>query len=484
MQRFTLRRGQAVTSFVLAIGIFNLALGYCAALALTEPPPWAGWWLYRLRSSRSGADVPAALASSAGPAGGSSISLQASGIVTVPEGTPAKIAGIDDLPMGWLDQLASVGIVAQSFVEGTAHVLRLEVNRYREQMLTVESRIRAVLTANDAEGLRILADDLRFLNQDWLDKQTAAADMLAQRAGCLGDHEAAAAALEQVLLDQASQIRAACVLLESPDAPTELQARGKQLLEQIAALLAPAHALRDRMLDLLATLLAAGENLAAHGPVVQLDQATGLPNRIGLELLLANWWREDSQRIRPLSIVVVDLDRFTRINQRLGARSGDRTIGAISGLIAESLTADRGFERLVRLGGQTLLIALGDHGPRQALTTAERLRQAIEATTFDDEGAEFELTVSCGVIEVGRSESVGDVVRRVGEALKFAKKAGRNRCALDEGQGPTVLDPPQFPVKGRIINLDGTRAAAPTPVAAAAPAVAPPADDLAESPAA
>jgi diguanylate cyclase len=171
--------------------------------------------------------------------------------------------------------------------------------------------------------------------------------------------------------------------------------------------------------------------------------------------------------------VLVDFDRFSKINLRLGTRSGDRTIGAVAGQIVEGLSADRGVERLVRIGGQSLLIVLGDNGPRQALATAERLRQAIEATTFDDEGTEFELTVSCGVVEGGRNESVAELLRRASEALKFAKKSGRNRCALDEGQGPTLVDPPQFPVKGRIINLDVPRVAMPAPVAVTQAGAAP-----------
>jgi PleD family two-component response regulator len=96
---------------------------------------------------------------------------------------------------------------------------------------------------------------------------------------------------------------------------------------------------------------------------------------------------------------------------------------------------------------------MGDTGPHQALAAAERLRQSFEATTFDDQGATFELTLSCGVIEAGRTESVAELLRRAGAAVQFAKKAGRNRCSLDEGQGPTTLDPPQFPVKGRVVNL-------------------------------
>jgi len=64
------------------------------------------------------------------------------------------------------------------------------------------------------------------------------------------------------------------------------------------------------------------------------------------------------------------------------------------------------------------------------------------------------LTVSCGVIEVRPKDSSRELVDRAFETLRFAKKAGRNRCALDEGHGPAMLDPPQFPVKGRVVQLN------------------------------
>jgi diguanylate cyclase (GGDEF)-like protein len=180
---------------------------------------------------------------------------------------------------------------------------------------------------------------------------------------------------------------------------------------------------------------------------------TKLPNRIGLENLLEAWWREDPQRSRLLSAIMIDIDRFGRLNLRLGTRSGDGAIVAVGRLIEDSLGKDRGFERLVRIGGESFFVLQGDVGPHQALAAAERLRQAIEATTFDDEGAEFDLTVSCGVIEVKHSESSLELVRRAQQTLVFAKKAGRNRCALDKGDGPAMLDPPQFPVKARTISL-------------------------------
>ncbi len=457
-----------MVGFIFLVSIVNLGLGYVAAIALVEPPLWSGLSdLWRRRKDNTAEELALLLDAAEGAGVAALNKVEVDEMIQA-----AAVAGLEELPEDWLAQLAAEGIVAQTFVEASAHVLRLEVGRYREQLVACEIRTRANAELRDAEALKRLIDELRSLNQDWLDKQTAAADTLTQRAGRLGDHEKAAESLEQVLLDQAAQIRTACAALESLDPAAEAVTSSKKLLEQIATLLAHAHALRDGMLELLATLLRSGEGLNALAQVVQGDSITGLPNRVGLEVLLASWFASDDQRTRPLSAVVIDVDRFGRINQRFGTRVGDRTIAAIGRLIDETLVKDRGFERLVRVSGEAFMLLQGDVGPHQALTAAERLRQSIEATTFDDDAVEFDLTVSCGVIEVKPNESSVDLVRRSIETLKFAKKAGRNRCALDKGDGPAMLDPPQFPVKGRVVSLRaGVSETAPAaPIEPAAPA--------------
>jgi diguanylate cyclase len=184
---------------------------------------------------------------------------------------------------------------------------------------------------------------------------------------------------------------------------------------------------------------------------LQLDHATGLTNRIGVELVFHDWWRDDPQRQRQLSAAVIDIDRFARVNQRLGTRIGDHTVTALARLLGETFRRDRGTDRLIRLSGQSFLVFLGDTGPHQGLTAVERARQSIEATTWDDHGSEFDLTISAGLTEVRGEDTLADLLRRLAETLKFAKLAGRNRAALDEGDGPRLLDPPQFSVKGRVI---------------------------------
>lgn len=443
-----------MVGFVLLLAVANLGLGYLAAAALTEPPLWSGL-LLRLRKAAPAANHGHAHGAPAPDSTAPKAAAPLPSLTEVGQSGRPMIAGLDELPAGWLVQLADQGIVAQTYVEATSHILRLDINRYREQLVVAETRARTIAGQYDAAALQKLADELRVVNQDWLDKQTSAADMLGQRSGCLGDHEQAATTLEQALLDQSAQISAACEQLSSINAVKELENRGRQLLELITSLLLHAHALRDRITDLLATLIRTGTTMEGLPVAVKKDTTTELPNRIGLESILSGWWSEDAQRTRLLSAILVDVDRFGRINQRLGTHAGDLALAAIGKLIDETVAKDSGFERLTRVGGDKFLLLQGDVGPHQALTAAERLRQTIEATTFDSNGVEFDLSLSCGVIEVGHSESSLELVRRAFEAMRFAKKAGRNRCALDKGNGPSMLDPPQFPVKARLVPLLG-----------------------------
>ena len=436
-------------AWVLFVGILNLALGYGVAAALADPPPWSEWKLRFARRVKRRAAPPAEA-----PSGGASAAeaAAASGASAHVE-PPVTIASVDELPPQWLDQLAQSGIVSKSYVEASAHVIRLEVGRYREQLLTAESRARANLALGDGGALKLVADDLRFINQDWLEKQTTAVQMLAQRTGRLGEQEDAARDVEQALLDQAAHIQAVCPVLEALEFTADLDSAGQQLLAKLAALVDSAHALRDRMLDLLAMLLRTGGQLQSLSNNVQLDYLTGIPNRIGAEALFEAWSCEDPARARPLSAALVNIDRFARINHRLGTRGGDRAIAAVSRLLADLIRKDRGYDRVARAGGEAFLLLFGDTGPHSALTALERVRQTIEATTFDDEGAAFELTISGGVVEAAPNESAAAIYRRTQQALTFAKKAGRNRCAVDEGHGPVTLAPPQLAVQGRVVNL-------------------------------
>src|SRR5439155_12967038 len=149
-----------MTGFVFLLAIANLLLGYLAAAALVEPPAWSGF-LDRLRrhAARAGSiRLPNMLRAASDSRSGRPVSLAEVG----QEGRPT-VAGLDELPAGWLVQLAAEGIVAETFVEATAHVLRLDVSRHREQLVVAETRARVAAKRRDAASLTRLAVELRSL---------------------------------------------------------------------------------------------------------------------------------------------------------------------------------------------------------------------------------------------------------------------------------------------------------------------------------
>ena len=100
----------------------------------------------------------------------------------------------------------------------------------------------------------------------------------------------------------------------------------------------------------------------------------------------------------------------------------------------------------------------GFTGPRNANSSLERVRQSIEATSFQVGDKTFDLTVSGGVVEAQPNERLADLLRRATKAVTEAKRKGRNRVALDEGAGPTIAEAPQFQVEGRTIEVESATA--------------------------
>jgi len=143
---------------------------------------------------------------------------------------------------------------------------------------------------------------------------------------------------------------------------------------------------------------------------------------------------------------VVDVDRFAELNARRGARWGDAVLAQFGRLVDSMLRKERGFDRAARLSGQRFAVFFGDTGPRGANSGVERIRQTIEQTTFQLEDEDERLTASCAVTEIQDGDTSGALLQRLQQALRCAKQAGRNTTAIDEGQGPEIVSPPEFKV--------------------------------------
>ncbi len=184
-----------------------------------------------------------------------------------------------------------------------------------------------------------------------------------------------------------------------------------------------------------------------------IDSLTGVHNRTGLERLFEELWRDDPNRVRQISCAMVDLDRFARLLERFGAVACDRLLASFASLLEEMIRGDRGMDVVARFDGQRFVAFLADTGPRGAMSAIERIRQKIAESTFELNGDEFEMTISCGVTEVLNDDTTDTLFQRLHRTVRAAKKQGRNRTCLDEGSGAEAVDPPEFEVQGQVIRV-------------------------------
>lgn len=427
-------------SAILVFGVFNWTLGFALAVGLAQ---WPKVRRLRFRLPRKvGAVEHHALPAQPEPPAS-----------PLPPPRPALVTPVVELPTAWLDALEENAVVATSFVEASVQVLRLEVGKYRERLLVIDDELRGLAAPATSDQLLTIATELREVNVEWLGKQADAASHLGSRRGSLGSFEEAGHELETVLLDQAAQIETTISNLQILDFSSEPEVGRKKLTRELCRLVDLSHVLRDRMSESLLSIMVAEGKTADIDRKFQTDGLTGLTNRFGLEMLLADWWHDDPARQRLASCVLIDLDRVHKLNEKYGPRRCDAFIGGFGRWLEAQLRRDRGCDRVTRLSGQAFLVFLGDTGPRNATSVAERVRQTLAVTTFEYNDELIELTTSLGVVEVDKKDTSATLIKHVQQCVRAAKQAGRNQTALDEGAGALPVEPPKFQVKAKVVKL-------------------------------
>lgn len=156
------------------------------------------------------------------------------------------------------------------------------------------------------------------------------------------------------------------------------------------------------------------------------DQLTGLKNRRYITHLLDSEFRRCSRYGRSISILIIDIDHFKRINDTFGHQIGDRCIQTVAKVIEAGCRAD--LDTACRYGGEEFLIVMPEIDFDGAMATANRLLKAVRDTALPECDG-LEMTCSIGVDSaVPTASSVFDHnIDRADKALYKAKEEGRNR---------------------------------------------------------
>lgn len=163
--------------------------------------------------------------------------------------------------------------------------------------------------------------------------------------------------------------------------------------------------------------------------VTMTDALTKLPNRRFARRQLIEEWNVSVERDKRLSLGMIDIDNFKRINDTYGHDVGDHVL-RMTGLVLRDNTRKADF--VCRFGGEEFLLINIDCTRETALQCCERLRAAVEANHIEYGGFSGNVTISLGVAE--RKDGYGDVdslLKAADQAVYRAKRLGRNR--VDEG---------------------------------------------------
>ena len=151
------------------------------------------------------------------------------------------------------------------------------------------------------------------------------------------------------------------------------------------------------------------------------DPLTNVYNRRSFFIKLDDVIKEQHIHETPFSLIMFDIDHFKKINDTYGHLIGDDTLRRLTSLINED---KRSNDLVYRYGGEEFFILLKNTELKGAVQLAKRLHKLISDLKIPKVGY---ITVSMGVVEYGKDESVDDVIKRVDDLMYDAKEAGRNQ---------------------------------------------------------
>jgi diguanylate cyclase (GGDEF)-like protein len=158
------------------------------------------------------------------------------------------------------------------------------------------------------------------------------------------------------------------------------------------------------------------------------DALTGLANRHHLDIELGRLWAVDGEQPTMVSVILMDIDHFKRLNDRYGHGAGDLCLKRMASILIAELGAAS--EGAVRYGGEEFLVVLPEMQLVDAMRIAERIRRSVETATIPNEGPGIFgiVTASFGVASAFVGElTAAELIAVADTALYAAKRKGRNQ---------------------------------------------------------
>lgn len=182
--------------------------------------------------------------------------------------------------------------------------------------------------------------------------------------------------------------------------------------------------MQDKVVATEATLTHLHEQLDKVSAQARHDPLTDALNRKGLDDALCREIANVQRRNLPLSVCLLDLDNFKKLNDRLGHETGDKALIHLANVARQCLRPN---DTLARYGGEEFVILMPDTMLCDGIEIMTRLQRELTKVCFLSGKENILITFSAGVAQVGRDESGIEAINRADQAMYLAKRAGKNR---------------------------------------------------------
>ncbi|OGS93079.1 MAG: hypothetical protein A2061_09720 [Gallionellales bacterium GWA2_59_43] len=159
-------------------------------------------------------------------------------------------------------------------------------------------------------------------------------------------------------------------------------------------------------------------NSARHDPLTNAMNRKGLDEALVREI--ANMRRKET----PLSVALLDIDNFKKLNDSLGHESGDAALIHLVNVVRQNL---RPGDTLARYGGEEFVILMPDTVLDDGIKAMQRFQRELTKNFFLAGNDHILITFSAGVAQFATDESGADAIKRADKAMYLAKRAGKNR---------------------------------------------------------
>ncbi len=219
--------------------------------------------------------------------------------------------------------------------------------------------------------------------------------------------------------------------LEQTKSVEEVRNISKGIMSETQSIVSQSHTLKQEMDETISEIDALKKELEGVKRAAKTDMLTGLLNRRGFEESVSDALKLAREMHSPLSVIIVDIDHFKRVNDTHGHLIGDNVLKMLAKLLREHT---KGKDIAARFGGEEFILVLPDTPLKGAFVLAEQIRLSLKSMRWVNKSTGKPIgaiTISLGVATYRSDESLDTLIERSDNALYFAKDTGRNKTITE-----------------------------------------------------